>query len=143
MKTIQTLVLALFLSALAAHAAEISWTGRTVIPDRRTGAGPALAVFDGKLLMVYKGEKSPNLYQTDYDGRAWGGETRIPSINTRDTPALLVQGDTLHCIYVGEKKPPEIATRYGVYKKARAWRTVAVYTLPEGRSHVRENAQEP
>ena len=112
MKNMRKLVLALCVATLAAHAAELSWTGRKVIPDRKTGAGPALAVVDGKLLMVYKGEKSANLYQTDFDGRAWGGETRIPRINTRDTPALLVQGDTLHCIYVGEKNDQLYHSRY-------------------------------
>lgn len=112
MKTIRRAVLALFLAALAAYAAGISWTGRKVIPDRRTGAGPALAVVNGKLLLIYKGEKSGNLYQSDFDGTTWGGETRIPKINTSDTPALLVQGDTLHCIYVGEKNKKLYHSRY-------------------------------
>lgn len=89
-----------------------SWSGNKKISDTskidpKSNATPALAVYNNKLYMVYKGESSNNLYVAEFDGSTWSGNRKISDISNIDpksnqTPGLGVHKDKLYLIYKGE-----------------------------------------
>jgi hypothetical protein len=80
---------------------------RTVPPPRRephTNAAPALAVYDNKLYLVYKGHHSVDtIWWSWYEGGQWKGDEPVvvPGREplTDAAPALAVYGDKLYLVY--------------------------------------------
>lgn len=79
-----------------------------------TDKSPALAVFDRKLYMVYKGDDN-ELCQAVYSAGAWGAGQKIKDISeidpkTNNSPYLAVFEDLLYLAYKGESDDIRIST---------------------------------
>ena len=77
------------LSALTA-AQDGTWSRPREIPNRKTGAPPALAATGSFLHLVYRGKKKRDIYHSVYDGTRWSAETKLHGqTRTRPRPAVL------------------------------------------------------
>ena len=88
--------------------ADLQSTNSVEISDASTGSQPALAVFNGKLYMVYEGGEIVTDNRIRYrtlDGltSSWSDELIIPYAYTTFPPALAVYGDKLYLVYRGPK----------------------------------------
>ncbi len=89
------------LSALTA-AQDGTWSRPREIPNRKTGAPPALAAAGSFLHLVYRGKKKRDIYHSVYDGTRWSAETKLHG-QTRTRPALAMVGNTLHLVHLGNR----------------------------------------
>ncbi len=86
----------------------IGWSGNMHIPgikDPKTLTSPALAAYNGRLYLAYRGESATNLYWAWYDGSSWYGNQHIPGISdpkTATSPALCEYNGKLYMVYRGE-----------------------------------------
>ncbi|MRH93630.1 hypothetical protein GFY24_40635 [Nocardia sp. SYP-A9097] len=71
-------------------------------PQVATDANPALAVFQGKLYCVHKGNGSDkSLWWTTFDGNRWTADRKFPNHGTSAGPALAVFKNKLYCVHRG------------------------------------------
>lgn len=91
-----------------------SWAGNKKISEisaisPKTSESPALAVYNGKLYMAYRGDDHADIYLATFDGNAWSGDKKISEISsihpkTSESPALAVFGGKLYMAYRGDDK---------------------------------------
>ncbi|HEX9985350.1 MAG TPA: sialidase family protein [Thermoanaerobaculia bacterium] len=85
-----------------------NWSAQTNITDSNsatTSESPGLAVYGGKLWVVYRGSDSSNIWCCSFDGTTWSAQTEITTINgakTSAAPRIGVLGDHLWMVYRGE-----------------------------------------
>jgi len=99
-----------------------TWSGNTKIKDLSTispesNYGPALAPIGDRLIMVYKGAHSNNIYQAELKESTWSGNTKISDISSIDpksnyTPALTPYSNRLEMIYKGESSDHLYEAKY-------------------------------
>ncbi|MGW1521412.1 hypothetical protein [Streptomyces sp. NPDC002287] len=78
------------------------WSDDHRFPGHATAAGPALAVFDGKLHCVHRGSGSDGrLWHTTFDGTRWSTDTLLPGHASSAGPALAVYQNRLHLVHRG------------------------------------------
>jgi len=79
-----------------------AWSENVPIPDQKSKAAPALAVFRNVIHMVHLGDSSNDIWwSTSTDGIAWTPNVRIPDQRSKATPALAVINDRLHMVHLG------------------------------------------
>ena len=67
------------------------------------GLPPALAVFDNKLFMAWKGvEFDERIFFTTYNGSAWAPQTQVPNVATSAGVSLAVFDNVLYMAWKGE-----------------------------------------
>ena len=66
------------------------WKDQQQVPNVGTSDNPALAAFNGKLYLVWKGSGDFHIWYADFDGSAnpWSGQARIAGFDTSNGPAL-------------------------------------------------------
>ncbi|RXT48110.1 hypothetical protein B6S44_23865 [Bosea sp. Tri-44] len=92
-----------------------SWNGDTSIGDQPGGVdpwsdeAPTAAVFNDKLVLVYKGATVPNLYISRFDGSSWSGDVELSDepggldAKSDAGPRVLVFENKLWLIYCGHR----------------------------------------
>ncbi|MEU3776373.1 hypothetical protein AB0F11_24850 [Streptomyces sp. NPDC032472] len=76
------------------------WSPDEKLTDHRSKSHPALAVYNGKLYCVHRGDGDSSLWWTVYDpGTGWSPDTRFPSHYSANGPALAVYDGKLYCAY--------------------------------------------
>lgn len=80
-----------------------TWTTPVHLPAHQTVRAPALAVFQGKLHMVHRGnnDNDYNLWHATFDGANWSGDTQLPAHKSASYPALAEYGGRLHMVHRG------------------------------------------
>ena len=60
-----------------------TWTAQKLLPGIGTSVGPALAVFNGKLYMTWKGINGDDrVFYTSFNGTTWAPQQQIVGIGT-------------------------------------------------------------
>ncbi|MFG2895188.1 hypothetical protein [Streptomyces sp. NPDC048248] len=79
------------------------WSPDTSFPGHASDAGPAAAVYEGKLYVVHKGNGSnKRLWWTSRTATGtWTRDTELPHHGTDTGPALAVYGGYLYCVHKG------------------------------------------
>jgi predicted neuraminidase len=83
--------------------------------DRGTSHGPALASYQDKLVMVWKGrEDDPRIFYSIFDGNAWWSPQRLTrgDRGTSHSAALEVFQDKLFMAWKGKEDDPRIFYSY-------------------------------
>jgi hypothetical protein len=90
------------------------WSGNKKISDLsdidpRTETSPGVAVFNGRLYMLYRGHDSEDIYLTTHDGMSWAGNKKISDISnlsprTSISPGVSVFNNALYVLYRGENE---------------------------------------
>ena len=81
--------------------------GNERIPNQKSKASPALAVFNNELHMVHLDDSSNDIWWSIYDGVSWKksdgspGNERIPGQTSKASPALAVFNNRLHMVHLG------------------------------------------
>ena len=81
--------------------------GNARIPNQKSKASPALAVFNNELHMVHLDDSSNDIWWSRYDGTSWKksdgtpGNERIPGQSSKASPALAVFNNRLHMVHLG------------------------------------------
>jgi hypothetical protein len=79
-----------------------AWSPNVTIPDQKSKAAVALAVFRDVIHMVHLGDSSNDIWwSTSTDGVNWTPNVRIPNQRSKATPALAVYNDRLHMVHLG------------------------------------------
>ena len=79
-----------------------AWSENVRIPDQKSKATPALAVFRNVIRMVHLGDSSNDLWwSTSTDGITWTPNSLIPGQKSKAAPALAVFNDRLHMVHLG------------------------------------------
>jgi len=80
------------------------------LANRVTSNGPALAMFQGQMHMVWKGARDdPGIYHAkSNDGITWTAQNRVAGVGTSDGPALAVFHGQLHMVWKGARDDPGI-----------------------------------
>ena len=80
-----------------------AWSENVRIPNQKSKAAVALAVFRGVIHMVHLGDSSNTIWwSTSTDGINWTPNTPIPGQKSKATPALAVYNDRLHMVHLGD-----------------------------------------
>jgi hypothetical protein len=81
-----------------------TWTAQRSVPTgvSSPGVGPALAVYNGDLYVVWGGKSSHRLWYSAFNGAAWTSQARIPSALTEATPALGSYNGSLYLLWTGQ-----------------------------------------
>jgi hypothetical protein len=92
----------------------VVWSGNKRISeisgiDPKTETSPAVAVFKGRLYMLYRGHDRDDIYLTTHDGMSWTGNRMISEISeispqTDTSPAVSVLNNELFVLYRGVNK---------------------------------------
>lgn len=69
--------------------------------DRLSSTRPALAEFDGRLVMAWKSSDDEKIYSSKFDGTNWSPQAAIPGRATSHAPALAALGNTLFMFWKG------------------------------------------
>lgn len=69
--------------------------------DRLSVARPAVAWFDGTIVMAWRGATNERIYWSRFDGRSWTDQEAIAGRMTSHAPALAVLGDRLYMFWQG------------------------------------------
>jgi hypothetical protein len=69
--------------------------------DRLSTTRPALAEFDGKLVMAWKSSHDEQIYWSTFDGFNWSAQAAIPGRATSHAPALAAFGNRLFMFWKG------------------------------------------
>ncbi|MEU7156040.1 hypothetical protein AB0A98_06285 [Streptomyces chrestomyceticus] len=77
-----------------------SWTQSWHVPDVGTTFAPAMATYQGKLYLAYRGGGGGEVYIKTNTSSGWASSTRVPG-TTPASPALGVRGNTLYCAIRG------------------------------------------
>ncbi|MFK0258594.1 hypothetical protein [Streptomyces sp. NPDC090445] len=80
------------------------WSEDEKFTNHRTKSNPALAVFQGKLYCVHRGDADGKLWWTMYDPGSEGGWTEdkpFPNHYSKEGPALAVFNNHLYCVHRG------------------------------------------
>ncbi|MEU9623873.1 hypothetical protein [Streptomyces sp. NPDC048155] len=84
---------------------ESGWSADTKFGGgMRSGDGPALAVYDGKLHLVHRAKHGNdyNMWHATYTtATGWGSDNKFRENNSLEGPALAVYGGELYCIHRG------------------------------------------
>jgi hypothetical protein len=87
----------------------LNWTSTSIIPNVHTSHSPALARFDNKMHLVWKGIPGDhNIYHATFDGVNWSAPQQIPLIGTTSQPALATYLDHLILVWKGKEGDPAI-----------------------------------
>jgi uncharacterized Fe-S cluster protein YjdI len=78
-----------------------NWATDITIPNCRSAAGPALAVYNNNLYCVHQGNGNNGLWVTTFDGMTWSTDTRMTGCETAAVPALAVYNNKLYCVHKG------------------------------------------
>jgi len=124
------------------------WTPQQLVPAVGTSHGPAVAVYNGKLFMVWKGQEAdPGIYYTTFYNNQWAGQQLIPgNVKTSHGPVIAVYNGRLYVFWKTDNDStifyttfynnqwaspqyiPGIGTSHGP--------SIAVYDLPTPRLHM-------
>jgi hypothetical protein len=102
--------------------------------DRGTSHGPALAVFGGKLVMVWKGKlDDPRIFDSSFVDNGWSPQ-QLTSVDrgTSDGPALATLGNKLVMVWKGKLDDPRIF--YSTFDGTQ-WSPQALTRGDRGTSH--------
>jgi hypothetical protein len=80
----------------------MTWTNNVTIPNQKSKAAPALAMFNGHLHMVHLGDSSNNIWHSIFDGSSWSPNVTIPNQKSKTTPALAAFNGHLHMVHLGD-----------------------------------------
>jgi hypothetical protein len=87
------------------HAAifdSLHWGPSSIVTNAQTSHPPALALFDNKMHLVWKGPVGDhNVYHATYAGGAWSVAQPVPGVATTSQPALVVYGGALFLVFKG------------------------------------------
>ncbi len=73
-----------------------------MIPNTGTSEGPSLAVYNGLLYAVWKGEYADQtMWWSTYNGSAWTPQKQIPGVWSSVGPGLAVFGNKLFMAWKG------------------------------------------
>jgi hypothetical protein len=95
-----------------------AWSVQTKITaedDAKSSDTPALAVYNGKLWMAYRGASSSNLWSAPFDGSTWGTQIDITDQNDAKSsfgPGLAAYGGKLWAAYRGSGSSTMYASAY-------------------------------
>ena len=79
-----------------------AWSTNEQIPGKSSRFRPAIAVFQGMLVMVRIADLSGDMWWcTSIDGVNWTDDTLIPNQKTRTPVALATYGTTLYMVHLG------------------------------------------
>lgn len=74
----------------------VSWSPQQVIPCTATTIGGSLAVFHGKLCVLYRGAKSDNVWFTSFNGNSWDESDCATGFHSSVGASLAVFRGALH-----------------------------------------------
>jgi hypothetical protein len=80
------------------------WNEDTKFPAHSSASNPALAVFNGRLILVHRGwgNGDEQLWWTSFDpDKGWSEDTKFPAHSSASGPALAVFNGKLHCVHRG------------------------------------------
>jgi hypothetical protein len=80
------------------------WNEDTMFPAHASAANPALAVLNGRLILVHRGagNSDQQLWWTEFDpDKGWSEDRVFPAHSSAAGPALAVYGGKLHCVHRG------------------------------------------
>src|SRR5258706_435777 len=106
-RTIMTIQESSVMAASSGASADV-WSEQSNVTDAngsKTSKGPALAAYNGKLYLAFRGENSSSLHVCSFDGSSWSAQTNLTDLNgaeTDDSPALAVYENKLYAVYPGE-----------------------------------------
>ncbi|MEU9198139.1 hypothetical protein [Streptomyces hundungensis] len=121
------------------------WAEDVRFPGHSSAAGPALAVFNGKLHCVHRGHGSDTqLWHATFDGTSWSADTKLPAHSSSVGPALAVFGGKLHMLHKGGSTDSQLwhatfdGTRWSTDTKLPAHSTASNPALAEygGKLHL-------
>jgi hypothetical protein len=101
----------------------------------KTDARPSVAAFNDRLLVIYKGVGTNDLFRTTFDGAAWTGDVRISSDlggiapQSTDSPGLAAFQNRLWMIYKG---PHDADLNYASFDGAAWHGNSQIANLPGG-----------
>lgn len=82
----------------------LHWAAASVVPNAHTSHSPALARFDNKMHLVWKGPSGDhNVYHASYDGVSWSAVHPISGVATTSQPALATYGGRLVLVFKGKE----------------------------------------
>src|SRR5262249_1935170 len=82
----------------------LHWAAASVVPDTHTSHSPALARFDNKMHLVWKGPSGDHkVYHATYDGVTWSAVKVISGVATTSQPALATYGGRLVLAFKGKE----------------------------------------
>jgi hypothetical protein len=85
-----------------------NWAPQRRVPSVLTSSGVALAEFNGRLFMAWKGSfegAAPfdeRIFWTTFDGKSWAPQRQVPDVWTSAGPQLAALGDQLYMVWKGE-----------------------------------------
>jgi hypothetical protein len=85
------------------------WSRQLVLSDRASADAPALAAFQNKLFMAWRGSGDTNLWWATYDGNAdlkWSAQDQLTDRGTATSPALAVFRNQLFMAWRGVPQDP-------------------------------------
>ena len=78
------------------------WSKGQTVPDAGTTDSPALAVFQNRLYLAWKGHSDQHVWWNSFDGgQRWAGQQQVPDVGTTSAPALAVFQDRLYLAWKG------------------------------------------
>ncbi|MFI8883761.1 hypothetical protein [Streptomyces sp. NPDC053813] len=76
------------------------WNKDERFTDHQSGANPALAVYNGRLVCVHRGANDNFLWYTEFDpAKGWTRDTRMGGQRSSDGASLAVFNNKLYCFY--------------------------------------------
>lgn len=85
------------------------WSRQLVLSDRASADAPALAAFQNKLFMAWRGSGDTNLWWATYDGNAdlkWSAQDQLTDRGSATSPALAVFRNQLFMAWRGVPQDP-------------------------------------
>ncbi|WP_375758700.1 M12 family metallopeptidase [Corallococcus exercitus] len=77
------------------------WSDQRQVPGVGTTSSPALAVFQSRLYLAWKGSGDQHIWWSSFDGANWSGQQQVPGVGTTDGPALAVFQNRLYMAWKG------------------------------------------
>ena len=77
------------------------FTAANKVPGVGTAESPALAVFNGRLYMAWRGVGDQNLYWTSFDGTSWAPQQRLDTASSSTGPTLAAMNGKLWMAWKG------------------------------------------
>jgi len=77
------------------------WSYQQPVPNVGTTDSPALAVFQNRVFLAWKGSSDQHIWWNSFDGSNWAGQQQVPNAGTTDNPALAVFKDKLYLVWKG------------------------------------------
>ncbi|HMG20370.1 MAG TPA: hypothetical protein VK607_03600, partial [Kofleriaceae bacterium] len=87
----------------------LHWSAATAVPGAASSHAPAVACFESKIHLAWKGIAGDhNVYHATYGGSSWSSLQQLPGILTTSQPALTTYASGLAMAWKGQEGDPAI-----------------------------------